>query len=62
MKVTIEVTTDEIKKLLTGANDEQLKQLAELSGGQYQDYVITAKFGKSIDLPEKYKIVIYPEE
>lgn len=62
MKLTIEGTTDEVKRLLPGANDEQLKPLAELSGGQYQDYVIKAKFGKSIDLPEKYKMVIYPEE
>ena len=62
MQLTIEGTTDEVKKLLVGVNDEQLKPLAELSGGQYQDYAIMAKFGKSIALPENYKIVIYPEE
>lgn len=40
--------------------NQSIKKPTRLVGGLYQDYEARAKFGKTIDLPERYEIVIRP--
>jgi hypothetical protein len=40
--------------------NQSIKKPTRLVGGLYQDYEVRAKFGKTIDLPEQYEIIIRP--
>ncbi len=40
--------------------NQSIKKPTRLIGGLYQDYEVRAKFGKTIDLPEQYEIIIRP--
>lgn len=42
-------------------NKEKAKDIQVLSGGIYQNYEVTAKYGLSIELPHKYTIVVIPD-
>lgn len=40
--------------------NQSMKKPTRLVGGLYQDYEVRAKFGKTIDLPKQYEIIIRP--
>lgn len=60
-KFKVEISLDEeLKKLLKEVlkHLKQIKKVQHLKGGKYQTCKVVGKYGKDIELPDEYEVLI----